>query len=41
MTSAKIIDLRTVPDGTSGPEGWSFREGPEAGFDTYYLISSR
>jgi hypothetical protein len=41
-TSAKIIHLRTVPDGkTSGPEGWSFRAGPEAGFDTYYLITSR
>jgi hypothetical protein len=41
MTSAKIIHLRTVPDGTSGPEGWSFRDGPEAGFDTYYLITPR
>jgi hypothetical protein len=41
MTSVKIIHLRTVPDGTSRPEGWSFRDGPEAGFDTYYLISSR
>jgi hypothetical protein len=41
MTSGKIIHLRTVPDGTSGPEGWSFRDGPELGFDTYYLITSR
>lgn len=41
MTSTKIIHQRTVPDGTSGPAGWTLRDGPEAGFDTYYLITSR
>jgi hypothetical protein len=40
MTSTNVIHLRTVPDGTSGPEGWTFRDGPEAGYDTYYLITS-
>jgi hypothetical protein len=41
QTSTKIIHLRTVPFGTSGPEGWAERTGPEAGYVTYYLITSR
>src|SRR5207249_6410889 len=31
MTSTTIIQLRTGPVGTSGPEGWISRLGPEAG----------
>jgi len=41
MTSTKIIHLRTVPVGTGGPEGWTLRAGPEAGYETYYRITSR
>jgi hypothetical protein len=41
QTSTKIIHLRTVPVGTSGPEGWAERSGPAAGYVTYYLITSR
>lgn len=41
QTSTKVIHLRTVTDGTGGPEGWGFRDGPEPGYDTYYLITSR
>jgi hypothetical protein len=41
QTSAQVIHLRTVPVGTSGPEGWTMRAGPEAGYVTYYLITSR
>ncbi len=41
MTSTKIIQLRTVPVGTGGPEGWTLRAGPESGYETYYLITSR
>lgn len=41
MTSSEIIHLRTVPVGTSGPEGWGVRSGPESGFVTYYLVTPR
>jgi hypothetical protein len=41
MTSTTIIHLRTVPAGTGGPEGWQSLTGPEAGFVTYYLLTSR
>ena len=41
MTSSQIIHLRSVPVGTSGPDGWSARSGPESGFVTYYLITPR
>lgn len=41
QTSTKIIHLRTVLDGTAGPEGWTWRNGPEAGYDTWYEITSR
>jgi hypothetical protein len=41
MTSTAIIHLRTVPTGTSGPEGWAVRNGPETGYITYYLTTAR
>ena len=41
MTSTTIIQLRTVPVGTSGPEGWNSRLGPEAGDVTYYSLTPR
>jgi hypothetical protein len=41
MTSTTIIQLRTVPVGTSGPEGWQSRIGPEAGYVTYYSLTPR
>ena len=40
MTSTSIIHLRTVPTGTSGPEGWSsITVGSEPGWVTYYLVT--
>jgi len=41
MNSTTIIHLRTVPVGTSGPAGWRSLTGPEAGYVTYYLLTSR
>ena len=41
MTSTTIIQLRTVPVGMSGPEGWNSRLGPEAGYVTYYSLTQR
>jgi len=41
MTSTTIIQLRTVPVGTSGPDGWQSRIGPEAGYVTYYNVTAR
>jgi hypothetical protein len=41
MTSTTIIQLRTVPLGTSRPGGWNSRLGPEAGYVTYYLLTQR
>ena len=41
MTSTTIIQLRTVPVGTSGPEGWNSRLGPEAGYVTHYNLTPR
>lgn len=44
QTSNKIIHLRSIPRGTSGPDGW---DGPvpttELGlnWDTYYLVTDR
>jgi len=44
QTKEKIISLRTIPRGTSGPEGWS---GPipttelDLNWDTYYLVTDR
>jgi hypothetical protein len=41
MTSTTIIQLRTLPIGTSGPDGWQSRIGPEAGYVTYYSLTPR
>lgn len=41
MTSTAIIHLRTVPVGTTGPEGWlSLTTASEPGFVTFYLVTS-
>jgi hypothetical protein len=40
MTTTSIISLRTVPVGTSGPEGWaSITVASEPGWVTYYLVT--
>jgi hypothetical protein len=42
QTSAMVIHLRTVPVGTSGPEGWqSLTTLTEPGFITYYKVTQR
>jgi hypothetical protein len=42
QTSTENIHLRTVPDGTAGPEGWSsITTAAEPGWVTYYLVTSR
>jgi hypothetical protein len=42
QTSTEIIHLRTVPVGTSGPDGWSsITVGSEPGWVTYYFVTSR
>jgi hypothetical protein len=41
MTSTTIIHLRTLPVGTSGPDGWQSLLGPETGYVTYYLLTAR
>jgi hypothetical protein len=42
MTSSVVIHLRTVPVGTSGPQGWSSLTAPsEPGWVTYYLVTPR
>jgi hypothetical protein len=42
MTSTTVIHLRSVPLGTSGPEGWqSLTTASEPGFVTYYLVTPR
>jgi hypothetical protein len=41
MTSTATIHLRTVPSGTSGPEGWSsITVASEPGWVTYYSVTS-
>lgn len=41
VTSTSTIHLRTVPTGTSGPEGWSsITVASEPGWVTYYLVTS-
>ena len=41
QTSTEVIHLRTVPVGTSGPDGWSsITVGSEPGWVTYYLVTS-
>jgi hypothetical protein len=42
QTTTKIIHLRTVPTGTSGPEGWSsITVASEPGWVTYYSVATR
>lgn len=42
QTSTAIISLRTVPVGTSGPEGWgSLTTASEPGWVTYYNVTPR
>ena len=42
QTSTQIIHLRTVPEGTAGPDGWSsITVASEPGWVTYYLVTSR
>lgn len=42
QTSTQIIQMRTVPVGTAGPEGWSsITTASEPGWVTYYLVISR
>ena len=41
-TTTSIISVRTVPVGTSGPDGWaSITVASEPGWVTYYLVTSR
>ena len=42
QTSTQTIHLRTVPVGTSGPEGWSsITVASEPGWVTYYSVTAR
>lgn len=42
QTSTSIISVRTVPVGTSGPDGWaSLTTASEPGWVTYYRVTSR
>ena len=42
MTSSVVISLRTVPVGTSGPEGWaSITVASEPAWVTYYSVTPR
>jgi len=42
QTSTSIITIRTVPLGTSGPEGWaSITVASEPGWVTYYRVTTR
>ena len=42
QTSSVVIGLRTLPVGTSGPEGWlSITVASEPGWVTYYDVRSR
>lgn len=42
QTSAYVIELRTVPDGVAGPEGWdSLTTASEPGWRTYYRLTPR
>lgn len=41
FTSTATIHLRTVPVGTSGPDGWSWlTSASEPGYVTYYMVTS-
>ena len=42
QTSTVVIQLRTVPDGVAGPEGWSsLTTASEPGWRTFYRITAR
>jgi hypothetical protein len=42
MTEAYVIQVRTVPDGVSGPDGWaSLTVASEPGWRTYYQVTPR
>lgn len=42
FTSTKVIRLRTVPIGVSGPDGWNFISGTDGGsYITYYQVADR
>ena len=42
QTSTSIISVRTVPVGTSGPDGWaSLTAASEPGWVTYYRVTAR
>lgn len=41
QTSTTVIHLRTVPEGTAGPAGWSMTSMSEPGTDTFYLVTPR
>jgi hypothetical protein len=41
-TSTQLIELRTVPLGTSGPAGWASLSGTDGGgYVTYYQVTNR
>jgi hypothetical protein len=41
FTSTQVIELRTVPLGTSGPDGWSSLSGTDGGgYVTYYRVTA-
>jgi hypothetical protein len=42
QTSAYVIQLRTVPDGVAGPDGWaSLTTASEPGWRTFYRVTAR
>jgi len=42
VTSTQVIELRTLPLGTAGPDGWSSLSGTDGGgYVTYYKVTAR
>jgi hypothetical protein len=41
MTSTTVIHLRTVPFGTSGPEGWEALPSEQGAPVTYFMVTPR
>lgn len=42
QTDTYVIELRTVPDGVAGPDGWlSLTVASEPGWRTYYQVTAR
>jgi hypothetical protein len=42
VTSTKVIELRTLPLGSSGPDGWSSISGTDGGgYVTFYQVTDR